>query len=262
VRRVGKIYPAFLLAILAHLLFVVTPWNEHLVWFLKAYVLKLSGLTAFIPNMQFSLSGPWWFFSFIVQFYAVFPLLNLLADRHGTKALVAAGALGLAITTVGNRYLVPHGLDLYVTVPGHLPVLCLGMYFARAESLTIGRRAAFAAGGVFLLALWFYPAWLLAPLSVTILLLLALPRFAALLHRLPPAFRFVRYCGAISLPLFAIHGVMRQPFTQLANAQAAWYTTLLVSAAFVASALAAAHAMSWIEATGRRGIALLRAARS
>ena len=259
-RRLGRIYPAFALAMLAHLLFVVTPWNPHLTWFLKAYLLEFSGLSAFVPHTPFTLVGPWWFFSFILQFYALFPLLNLMARRYGTKTLVATGVLGLAVTTVGNAHLVPRGVNLYGTVVGHLPVLFLGMYLARTGIQVLDRRIGLAAGVVLALALWFFAAWLAAPLAVTILFLLGLQPLRALLYRWPVALRFVGYCGAISLPLFAIHGMMRTPFTQLANAQANWLATLLIAAAFLAVALAAAQMLSVIEAAGRRWLASARGA--
>jgi peptidoglycan/LPS O-acetylase OafA/YrhL len=259
-RRLAKIYPAFLLAVLAHLLFVVTLWNEHLAWFFKVYALKLSGLSAFVPHMQFSLVGPWWFFSFIVQFYAVFPLLRRVDQRFGTRGLVAVGAGGLAVTTAANPYLLPNGLNLYLTVIGHLPVLCLGLYLARTGLQVIDRRAGLAAGVILALALGLDAAWLFAPIAVTILFLLGLPRLLGLLRRWPPALRFVSYCGAISLPLFAIHGMMRTPFTQFANQQANWLATLLIAAAFLAAALAAAQVLSTVESAGRRWLARARSA--
>ncbi len=259
-RRLGKIYPAFVLAILAHLLFVVTPWNENLAWFLKAYLLKLSGLSAFVPDMQFSLVGPWWFFAFIVQFYAVFPLLRRIDRRFGTRGLFAVGAGGLAVTTALNAYLLPGGPNLYLTVVGHLPVLCLGLYLARTGLQVVDRRAGLVAGVVFALALWLHAAWLFAQVAVTVLLLLGLPRLLGLLRRWPPALRFVRYCGAISLPLFAIHGMMRTPFTHFANQQANWLATLLTAVAFLAAALAAAQALASVESAGRRRLAGARGA--
>lgn len=259
-RRLGRIYPAFALAILAHLLFVVTPWSEHLTWFLKVYLLKLSGLSAFVPHMQFSPVGPWWFFSFIVQFYALFPLLSRIHERYSGRGLVAIGAGSLALTTVVNPHLTPNGLNLYATVIGHLPVLCLGLYLARTGIQVLDRRAGLAAGLVLALALWNFAAWLFAPIAVTILFLLGLPRLLALLRRWPAALRFVGHCGAISLPLFAIHGMMRPPFVNLADSQITWYTTLLIAVAFLIAALAAAQVLSTIESAGRRWVANARGA--
>lgn len=250
-RRAARLYPAFVLAILVHLLFVVTLWNDALGWFLKVYLLKLSMLFVFVPDMAFSVVGPWWFFSFIVQFYVVFPALNALAARYGSRALGAVGVAGLLLTAAFNPYMIDRGLNLYVTVIGHLPVLCLGIHFARAKEFRLGGGMALAAAAVFALGLWFRSAWLLAPLCVTIVLVYLLRRLAAGADPAGPLYRFVAYCGAISLPLFAVHGILRAPFVQAANEQAVWWFTLAAGACFVALSLAVAQLMHWVEAAGR-----------
>lgn len=260
-RRVGRLYPVFVLAVLAHLLFVVTPWHEHLGYFIKVYLLKLSMLSAFVPDMPFALVGPWWFFSFIVQFYAVFPMLNRLTSRHGNRALVATGLGAMGVTVAFNPYVMDHGLNLYVTVVGHLPVLCLGIYLARQKALRIGGGAALAAGLLFGLGLWTRAAWLFAPLCVTVVFLYLLPCLFRVLKATGLTARFVAHCGAISLPLFAIHGMLREPFTEAANAQGQWWFTLVVAAVFLVTSLAAARfmfraervVMSWLSGSRRAG---------
>lgn len=250
--RVDRIYPTFLLAVAAHLLFVVTLWNEHLLWFLKVYLLELSMLSAFVPNMQLTLVGPWWFFSFIFQFYAVFPLLNRLAAQNGPGSLVAVGVGGLAITVIANPYLTSHGLNVYVTVLGHLPVLCLGIYMARADKLSVDHRLVLAAAVTFVLGNWFEPLWYLAPISATLLLIASVPRLIERLRTWPLAWRCVRYCGVVSLPLFAIHGMLRQPFTAAANDRNVWYFTLALAVVFLVVSLATAQSMRWIDSLGRK----------
>lgn len=258
-RRAGRLYPAFAMAILLHFLFVVTPWNAHLWWYLKVYALKLSMLSAFVPDQPFSMVGPWWFFSFIVQFYAVFPALSSLERRFGSRALGAVGLASLAGTAVFNPYLIDRGLNLYVTVIGHLPVLCLGIHFARASEFRISRALALTAAMLFAAGLFYRAAWLLAPLCVTIVFMYALPRLADRVDPMAPGARFVAYCGAVSLPLFAVHGMMRAPFTQAANGQGQWWVTLLVGAAFLVASLAVAQGMAWVETAGRELLARRRA---
>ena len=241
--RIARIYPVFLLAIVAHFIFVVTPWSPDAWWFVKAYLLKLSTLSAFVPDMQFSLVGPWWFFPFIVQFYAAFPLLNALVRRHGTWTLIAIGSTGVVASAALNPWLTDHGVNLYVTVVGHLPVLCLGIYLARCNGVAVSGVAAALAAVVFVAGWWSRPPWLLAPVCVTVALLYVLPRLAGVIGRWRLADRFVRHCGVVSLPLFAIHGLIRDPFTSAANAQGQWWSTLAGAAAFLALSLVAAQAM-------------------
>lgn len=260
-RRAGRLYPAFVLAVVIHLLFIATPWNEDLWWFVKVYLLKLSMLSAFVPDMAFSLVGPWWFFSFIVQFYAVFPALNWLALRYGSRALAAVSLASLLATAALNPYLIDRGLNLYVTVVGHLPVLCLGIHFARANEFRIGRWLALAAAALFLVGLFFRTAWLFAPLCVTIVFMYVLPRLAARMDPAAPVARFVAYCGAVSLPLFAVHGMLRMPFTQAANAHGTWWFTLAAGACFLAASLVVAQIMFRAEDAGRAWYRHLGAAR-
>jgi peptidoglycan/LPS O-acetylase OafA/YrhL len=260
-RRAARLYPAFVLAVLIHLLFVVTLWNEALWWFVKVYLLKLSMLSVFVPDMAFSLVGPWWFFSFIVQFYAVFPALNRLAQRYGSSALAAVGLVSLVATAAFNPYLIDRGLNLYVTVIGHLPVLCLGIHFARATEFRIGGGLALAAAAAFSIGLFFHTAWLLAPLCVTVTFMWLLPHLAARIDPSGLPSRFVTYCGAISLPLFAVHGMLRAPFVQAANERGAWWFTLGAGACFLAVSFAVAQLMHWAEAGGRAWYQKWQAAR-
>jgi len=42
--------------------------------------LQLTLLANFVPGKAMSACGPWWFYSFIFQFYLVFPLMIRIAD--------------------------------------------------------------------------------------------------------------------------------------------------------------------------------------
>lgn len=261
-RRVARLYPTFVLAVLAHALLVVTPWSDSFVWFLKLYALKLSLLSAFYPEMQFAPVGPWWFFSMIFQFYAVYLALDRVAIRYGAKGMLIAGVSGLVITVLGNAYLVPSGINLYCTVIGHLPVLCLGMWFARRESLEAAPSVVALAAVFFVLGMWFEAFWYLAPVSVTLLLLAGVPSLLGRLRKWKTSCCFVRFCGEVSLPLFAIHPIMRAPFVDAANDWGAWYITVALAIAFLVCALAAATVSGFIEDVGRRWVSTRVAARS
>lgn len=251
-QRIAKIYPMLVLAVLAHALWVHSPWG-HFGSYLVYWAATLSLLSAFIPGKSLSGVGPWWFFSLIFQFYAVFPLLNGVAVRYGSRALLAIGAGAIALTYFGNPHLIRLGLEIgfYGTVVGHLPVLCLGIYCARAERPAVSRRLILAAAAIFVASNWFEPLWYLAPVSVTLLILVALPRVVAWGHFWPFGQRFVAYCGAVSLPLFAVHGFIREPFVRVANDYDVWYFTLAVSAIYLAASLIAAQSLQWIDRTGR-----------
>jgi peptidoglycan/LPS O-acetylase OafA/YrhL len=251
-QRIAKIYPTLLLAVLAHALYVLSLGSGQLKSYLVHWVATLSLLSGFIPGMSLSVVGPWWFFSFIFQFYAVFPLLNGLAVRYGSRALLAIGASALAVTYFGNPHLNRLGLEIgfFGTVIGHLPVLCLGIYFARADRLAVDRRLILAAVAIFVAGNWFEPLWYLAPVCIALLLLATLAQVVAWGRAWPFGKRFVAYCGAVSLPLFAVNGFIREPFVRVANEFGTWYLTLTLSAVYLAAALIAAQSLQWLEHTG------------
>ncbi len=259
-QRIAKIYPTLVLAVLAHALFVLSPWNGQLESYIDDWVVTLSLLSAFVPDMTLS-GGPWWFFSFIFQFYAVFPLLNRLAIRYGSRALAAIGAGALALTVFGNPHLYRIGLEMgfYGMVIGHLPVLCLGIHMARADRLVVDRRLILGAIAIFVAGNWFKPLWYLAPLCVSLLMLAAMPRALAWWRAWPLVQRIVAYFGTVSLPLFAVHGFIRGPFVRAANEYGAWYFTLALSVVYLAASIIAAQSLQWIEQTGRRWFAKRRA---
>lgn len=263
-KRVAKIYPTLVIAVAAYLLFALTPWHQDLAWELKSCAVALSLLSGFVPGYQLSAVGPWWFFSFIFQFYAVFPLLNRLATLYGTRALAAVAVAGLVVTILADPILYPLGFEMgmFGTVVGHLPVICLGVYMARADRFAVDRKLALAAAVVVVFGNWFEPLWYLMPVCVTLLFLAAVPAAIAWLRAQPLAHRFVGYCGAVSLPLFAVNGFLREPFVRPANGFHSWYLSLALAVLFLATSLGAAQAVQWFEQAGRRWFARRLAARS
>jgi peptidoglycan/LPS O-acetylase OafA/YrhL len=256
-RRAARIYPTFFLAVVAHAIFVVTFWHPDFVWYLKAYALELSLLSNFWFGNQFFLVGPWWFFSFIFQLYALFPLLLRIAIRHGTAGLIVVGATGLALSVLSNTFLASAGVDIKVTVLGNLTVVCLGIYLARARDLSIPAYAVLAATIVFVAGNWLEPLWYLTPICATVLAIVGLDWGIARMRKWQPAYRAIRYYGTISLPLFAVHGMMRGPFVDHANADHTWYVSVGLGVLFLLAATAAAQLLLWTETIGRKALAPL-----
>lgn len=251
-KRVSKLYPVFVLAILVHFAMVV--FYDHgggaAFWYLKFYLFKLSLLSNFVPGQVFTGNGPWWFFSFIVQFYAVFPLMRDGIARYGDKALLAMAVGAYAARILVNPYFIAHDLNLYFTVLGYLPELSLGIYLARRDNWRIPAIGIWAALLVFLLSNWFGLIWQFASTAVLILMLAG---FRLLLDRSDLngiGTRFFHYLGRISLPLFAVHGVLRAPFVDSANATSDWAYTLALWPLFFVVSLVVAQFMDWLLRAG------------
>ncbi|MCB1878014.1 MAG: acyltransferase [Chromatiales bacterium] len=246
--RISKLYPAFLLAILVHYLMIV--FYEGAVdatgWYLKFYLFKLSLLSNFVPDQAFSGNGPWWFFSFIVQFYLVFLLIRDAVKRYGEGVLLGLAGISYAARIFLNPYLVDHGLNIFFTVVGFLPELCLGIFLARREQWRIPALWLWGALLVSVLGNWYESAWWFSSTAVLILMLVVLRWYLDRADLGGALNRFFLYLGRISLPLFAAHGVLRAPFVASANEAANWGYTFILGIAFFLVALAVAQLMDWL----------------
>ena len=232
-KRLARLYPIFIVSIGLHAL--MTAWwasGGWVPWYLKMYALKLSMLSNLLPGQALTVNGPWWFFSFIVQFYLVFHLLNRVALRFGWKGLLVVSVSGWAVTVLINPYLARYDLNLLYTVIGRLPELCLGMYLARVGAVKLGRVFVVALLIIWLGGNWFEPIWHLQSISSLILILMVCQFVTNSIRRTGRTFHSLYFIGVISFPLFALHGVLRPPFVDLANELSHWFVTLMLGVMF------------------------------
>lgn len=210
--RLAKLYPAFLLAIVAWALWKGLPdgWlgpvakvTDH--W--SSLLLKVTLTSNLVRGEQLSLVGPWWFLPFIVQFYLLFPLLF----RLSTRGLIATALAGLALTVGLNETVLPGGF-LFATPLGHLPEFCLGLWWGRHPDAQLPRSVTLLALLTFVAGNFLAPLWYLSHLCVVVLFLAAWPAFASALARFGPAEQFVEWIGVLSMELFLVNGFLRDPF--------------------------------------------------
>src|SRR5260370_4274161 len=134
----------------AHLVYLISPFVARLEPVDERIILSLLGLRFIDITMNFMyLNAAWWYFSMLIQFYLIFPLLFWAARKFGAwPFLLGACALGFFV-----RYLM---LDVY---PQHglwilggfaicrLPEFALGMAFGMWHAgSTRAQRAQSAAG--------------------------------------------------------------------------------------------------------------------
>jgi peptidoglycan/LPS O-acetylase OafA/YrhL len=172
--RVKKLYPTIML--------IVVPWAcamsgvigplqfiRHMGPQLATMLLGVSTLFGFaLPPV-----GPWWFIPFIMQFYAVWPLLRRIAMRFGWQGLLVLSIACVALTQLANPMLARWSINLLTTPLGRMPGLCFGIVAARypvritapvaAAGLAVlilgsmyGFLFPFTFFGVLLAALWTY----------------------------------------------------------------------------------------------------------
>ncbi len=157
--RLLRLYPMYWVA---HLVYLLSPFVARFEQVDGRIVLSLLGLRFVDISMNFFyLNAAWWYFSMLIQFYLLFPLLFAALRKVGPLAfLLAACALGFAV-----RYLLlfPYPADGMWILGGfaicRLPEFALGMslgiWCARAPE----RVERFLLGGLGLLAgVVLYPA--------------------------------------------------------------------------------------------------------
>lgn len=203
--RIRKLYPAFLV--------IVGGWacGEAVllgpVLFAKQMglqtILMLLGVST-LCGMGMPQIGPWWFIPFIIQFYAIWPLLRKLTYRFGWRILLALSLFSLVVTWFGDPLLSRWGLNLLFTPIGRLPVLCLGIAAARYPLRLRGSIAAVAAA-VLLLGSLYGPLWLLTMPAALLAWMWTYIRLRSSLR----SFEWLCRAGEYSLFVFLLNAIIR-----------------------------------------------------
>jgi peptidoglycan/LPS O-acetylase OafA/YrhL len=241
-KRVSKLYPAFFLGVLFYLAYniIATKGFNHPNLYLGS-LLRLSLLSNFIPGESFRVVGPWWFYSMIIQFYLIFPLLRRIFDRYGAGALLLLSILSYMIQLLFNNTLVQHGLFLNTTVIGHLPVFALGLVLARENNISM-RWWLFV-----VVSLLFYfgnnseVGWMFTRVWFVMMMLyvyLLIKKFIPSKTSVPA--RLISFIGSISMYIFVVNGFLRQPFLQVVLKTNSLGFKLLITFGFVAYVVGAA----------------------
>lgn len=235
--RYLKIYPIFLLAIGVWLLKtgydsgLERSFNYLLNKDLLFSALSISNL---IPGQHFKPVGPWWFMSFIFQFYFFFPLLFSYSKKVKDWGLVLLGATGVLFMFFFNDYIARNlKVNLFFTFIGHLPEISLGVLLARREKpIKCSVFICLAALVIFALGTTYKTWWYLNHICALILLLsiyqLIRPYFKSSLFN-----KILLFYGAISLPLFLTNGYLRQPLLKMAKKEPCWYTDIAYALIFL-----------------------------
>lgn len=200
-----KLYPVYIIVVFLFL-FSISIRDQTLPALIdfKYALYDLLFIQNFIPGAFFKLAGPWWFFSLIVQLYAVFPLTLKLFRRFGIKAIIITGAASWVITIVLNPWFNSLGLSLYFMFIGRLPVFCLGIWFAWLSNFKLRWGVMVLSFIVVVIGNFNALFWPLTMLASTLLLLMA---FRPIIHLkgIAKVNSFIIWIGVNSLYIFAVH---------------------------------------------------------
>lgn len=252
--RIRKLYPSFLLVVFIWSVLMCAGmgplrFSRELGPHLLLMLAGLSTLVGFgLPPV-----GPWWFIPFIVQFYALWPLLRSFTKRFGGQGLLALSFASIALTFAVTP-LLPASFNLLLTPIGRLPVLALGIFAARSEMrlpawLGILGFAVLLAGGRYELI------WIFTPVGSAVAFLWTYMLLRDRLRR----YAWVQRLGEYSLFVFLINGIVRTAFIPFAVSPA---SELILGFSSLASSIAIAAFLQEIVMPGNRGRRAVDAAES
>jgi len=201
----------------AHVVYLLSPFVARLEPVDSRIILSLLGLRFIDIEMNFMyLNAAWWYFSMLIQFYLIFPLLFWTARRVGPSIFLLI-ACGLGFFT---RYLM---LDVYpqhgLWILGgfaicHLPELALGMALAMWHRQAAARvewfllRGAGIVAGLLLYpaALWLYDvSYIYVDLATGACCFLVIVGVAGIISRFASLTKIFTLIGAYSYGLYLIH---------------------------------------------------------
>jgi peptidoglycan/LPS O-acetylase OafA/YrhL len=228
---VGKRVTKILLPVLAisvfTLLFLIAGGNQY--GSLKDitasnFLLRLSMLSNFSFDQTWKVIGPWWFLSTIIQFYFIFHVINWGQKKFGDWFYIVISALSMAVLFFLNSPLYDGEIiALRATIIGWLPEISLGCYFARTDRINIGTAKAiflallclllFALGNIF------ESLWVFSSMAILLFMILVARPVLNTIECSETFTRFLVYTGNISVYMFLLSGIIREPFVHTEGLQ-------------------------------------------
>jgi len=214
--RFLRLYPMYWVA---HLVYLVSPFVARLEPVDSRIIWSLLGLRFVDITMNFMyLNAAWWYFSMLIQFYLIFPLLFWAAQKLGPWTfLLIACAVGFFA-----RYLmlVVYPQDGLWILGGfaicRLPEFALGMTLGMWHSRSTARAEWFFLRGAGLaMGLLLYPAalqlyhngltYVFVDLATGVCCLLVIVGIAGIISRFPGPAKLFALVGAFSYGLYLVH---------------------------------------------------------
>ena len=217
--RLKKLYPLLLTALLAFFLGnIVMGWGLPNEAVQKEIGYKLLFIHTLIPHSGQSVIGVWWFFGLIFQLYLLFPLLFRWFRKWGWKAFVGICVLSYGLIFLFRYAFDPqYGIMAMMNAPGHLPEFCLGILLALPSDRKMGWGWLVLAIAVFCLGNVSAVVYPFTFLAVTVIALFAYQGLKGLPVKKQWIAHPLAYFGGISMTLFAVHGVFREPVWHFAR---------------------------------------------
>lgn len=248
IHRFDKLYPSFVFAVVAFIIYNITV-TGHLIGFntLSNLGIQLTTMANFFPDKAMSITGPWWFYSLIFQFYILFPGLIALQNRYGVKSLLIVSLVSYVLIFTCYEPVLKLRLNILHLAIGHLPEFCLGIYFATKKNIKISVYILLLAIVLLIIGNTNRYVWPFANIAAAFCFVVFVQYVYRYKSTLPNFFSSVSFVGGISLYIFAIHGFIRNPFFNLANHFHSSLASIIIGIIFLLVALSIAYSMNAAE---------------
>lgn len=150
--------------------------------------------------------GPWWFFSFIIQAYLIFPLLFLLM-RYNSKMLYSLLLISYCLIYLLAPIFEAFNIPLFLNLPGHLPEFILGISLAMHPDVKIDIKAFLVSVIIFIVANLSVYTFPLSFLSACIIMLFIFQKLYS--NTKTYIYKKLLFIGNISMIMFVINGITR-----------------------------------------------------
>lgn len=248
-KRYVHLYPSLVISILFLCFYSYFVYYDHILvgMGLRDVLIKLTTFSNFFPNQAMTISGPWWFYSFIFQVYAILPLLLFLYNKFSNKALIALLCFSYAFIFLLSKPLLSINLNILQTAFGHLPEVIFGIWIASQKEIKLNWWLFPMALIVFILGNIYYDVWFFSFLAAGVLQLFGFLWVIRKTKDWNLMSKIMVLIGNISLYLFATHGVIRWRFTEFANKYNDSYFTFIIAICFLTTAIFVAYALQKTE---------------
>ncbi len=213
IKRLLKLYPTFTIAIIILLVYQFIIFDfPFTIRTIASVIIRYTLIANLLPGKIFTLSGPYWFYSMIIQLYLLFPYLINLNKRK----LISIIIISYILLFISNEFFASFNFSLYYNFIGNMPVFILGILFARNQTIEIRKWKWLIPSLVFILGQFNTYIWYLSQISFVIIsfpIILFIYRYI----EKSKLSDFIIFSGKISMYLFAIHGFMRHPWVEITN---------------------------------------------
>jgi hypothetical protein len=247
--RLVKLYVPILLSTAFLLLFIALfgKYGTHQRFSLYHLLLQLATFINFTSSYDAVIVGPWWFLGAIIQLYLVLHVLMWGAKKYGNSFLLGVSAFSvLVLMAFGN--MLSEYVILKKNIIGWLPEVALGIYFVRSGKIAITNMQATALAGIclvlYLLGNVYEFFWYFSSFAILLFCVIVSRPVLLFVYKFKRLDDFLNYTGKISVYMFLVNGIIREPVIALYSrpsssvlTHAAWALVILLLSFFVAAGL-------------------------